>query len=53
MESNTYQIIDTQTGNTVSSVYSYAQRNRARNRVEKLNQEYGAHRYTARVTFNA
>lgn len=53
MEKTTYQIIDLQTGNAVSSVYEYAQRNRARNRAEKLNLEYGAHRYTAQPTFNA
>lgn len=53
MENTTYQIIDGQTGNAVSGVYNYAQRNRARNRAEKLNMEYGAHRYSARPTFNA
>ena len=52
MESTTYQIIDLQNGNAVSGVYSYAQRNRARNKAEKLNQEYGAHRYTAKPTFH-
>lgn len=51
MQNHTYQIIDTQTGNAVSGVYTYAQRNRARNKAEKLNQAYGAHRYTAKVTF--
>ncbi len=52
MENNTYQIIDSQTGNAVSGVYTYSQRNRARNKAEKLNLEYGAHRYYAKVTFN-
>jgi hypothetical protein len=51
MENTTYQIIDLQNQNAVSGVYTYAQRNRARNRAEKLNQEYGAHRYTAKPTF--
>lgn len=51
MENTTYKIIDLLTGNVVSDVYSYAQRNRARNRAEKLNQQYGAHRYTAQPTF--
>lgn len=51
MENTTYAIIDLQTDNVVSGVYSYAQRNRARNRAEKLNLEYGAHRYTAHPTF--
>lgn len=51
MESTTYQIIDHKTGNAVSGIYSYAQRNRARNRAEKLNLEYGAHRYSAQPIF--
>ena len=53
MEKTTYQIIDQQTGNAVSNVYKYAQRNKARNRAERLNLEYGAHRYIAQPTFNA
>lgn len=52
METTTYQIIDHQTGQAVSGIYSYAQRNRARNRAEKLNQEYGAHRYSANPIFH-
>lgn len=51
METTTYQIIDLLTGNKLGSVYAYAQRNRARNRAEKLNQQYGAHRYTAQPIF--
>lgn len=52
METTTYQIIDHHTGKPVSGVYAYAQRNRARNRAEKLNLQYGAHRYAAQPTFN-
>lgn len=52
MENNTYQIIDNQTGQAVSGVYAYAQRNRARNRADKLDLQYGAIRYTVKVTFN-
>lgn len=52
MEATTYQILDHQTGNTIGGVYTFAQRNRARNRAEKLNLEYGAHRYAAQPTFN-
>lgn len=51
MENTTYQIIDLQNGNKVSGVYSYTHRNRARNKAEKLNLEYGAHRYVATPTF--
>lgn len=53
MENTTYQIIDLQTGDAVSGIYKFAQRNRARNRAEKLNLEYGAHRYAAQPTFQA
>lgn len=53
IQNTTYQIIDLQTGNAVSTTYTWAQRNRARNRAEKLNLEYGAHRYTAKPTFAA
>ena len=51
METTTYQIIDLQTGNVASGVYTYGQRNRARNRAEKLNLQYGAHRYAAQPKF--
>jgi len=51
MENTTYQIIDGQTGKKIGSIYKYAQRNRARNRAERVNQEYGAHRYSARPIF--
>lgn len=53
METTTYQIIDAQTGKAVSGIYSYAQRNRARARADKLNLEYGAHRYAAQPIFNS
>lgn len=53
MENTTYQIIDLQTGNKIGGVYQYAQRNRARNKAEKLNLEYGAHRYSAKPIFAA
>lgn len=51
METTTYQIIDLKTGNPVSAVYTYPQRNRARTRAEKLNLQYGAHRYAAQPNF--
>ena len=44
MENTIYELIDTKT-NTVIGTYSYAQRNRARARRDKLDLEYGAIRY--------
>lgn len=45
-----YQIVDNQTGKPVSNVYKAdpTQARRARHRAEKMNLEYGSHRYTAR-----
>lgn len=51
MENTTYQILDHHTGLKVGAPYTYSQRNRARNRAEKLNLEYGAHRYSASPIF--
>lgn len=51
METTTYQIVDHRTGQNVGGIYLYAQRTRARNKAEKLNQEYGAHRYSATPIF--
>lgn len=52
MENTTYQIIDIHTGKAVSKVYSYAQRNIARRKADKMDLQYGAHRFTAKPTFN-
>lgn len=52
MENTIYQLIDTQTGKVLGT-YTYAQRNRARNRADKLDQEYGAVRYSVRPVFAA
>ena len=46
-----YQLIDTKT-QKVMGVYSYAQRNRARARRDKLDLEYGAIRYILKPIFN-
>lgn len=51
METTIYQIIDTKTGKQVGKDYTYPQRNRARNRANKLDLEYGAFRYTVRPVF--
>jgi hypothetical protein len=53
MENTSYQIIDHQTAKAVGGIYTYAQRNRARSRAEKMNQEYGAVRYSAQPNFAA
>jgi hypothetical protein len=51
MENTIYNLTDLQTG-SILGTYKYAQRNRARNRAEKLNLEYGAHRYAACPVFD-
>lgn len=51
MENTIYRIIDGQTGKQVGSDYRYASRKRARTRSERLNLEYGAHRYYVRPIF--
>ena len=51
MEKTIYNLTDLHTGNILGT-YKYAQRNRARNRAEKLNLEYGAHRYSAHPVFD-
>jgi hypothetical protein len=46
MENNSYYyIVDLQNNLKISKNYTWKNRNRARNRAEKLNLEYGAHRY--------
>jgi len=45
-----YLIVDTKTGIVIAK-YTYAKRNVARNRAERLNQSYGAHRYSCHPTF--
>ena len=47
-----YRIIDSKTGQQVGATYTYANRNRARSRADRLNLEYGAHRYSARPIFS-
>ncbi len=51
MENTTYQLIDIQT-NEIIKTYSYAQRNRARNRADKLDMKYGACRYIVKPIFD-
>ena len=51
MENTIYQLIDTKT-NTVIKEYAYSQRNRARNRRDKLDLQYGAVRYILKPIFN-
>ena len=53
MENITYQIRDIRTHQWVSKVYTWKNRKRARNRADKLNLEYGAHRYSAIANFNS
>jgi len=52
-KSTRVKIIDLRTRQQVGKDYAYEHRNRARNRAEKLNLEYGAHRYTAKTIFEA
>ena len=47
-----YKITDLKTGDQMGNDYAYAQRNRARTRADKLDLEYGAHRYTAQPIWN-
>ena len=47
-----YRVIDLQTRKQMGNNYAYAQRNRARARADKLDLEYGAHRYTAQPILN-
>ena len=49
MENTIYELIDTQTQKVIAT-YSYAQRNRARARRDKLDLEYGAIRYILKPT---
>ncbi len=50
MQDTTYQLVDTHTGRVLGT-YTYAQRNRARNRADKLDLAYGSVRYVVRVVF--
>ncbi len=45
-----YVIVDGHTGQIVSKPYSYANRNRARARADRMDNEYGAYRYRATPT---
>lgn len=47
MKITSYKIIDGLKKVQIGNDYSVKSRNRARARAEKLNQEYGAHRYYA------
>lgn len=51
LDSITYLVVDGHTGQPVGKPYSGKQRSRARARAEKLNQAYGAHRYSAQPQF--
>ena len=51
MEKTIYNLTDLQT-DKILGTYTYDQRNRARNRAEKLNLQYGAHRYDACPVFD-
>lgn len=53
MRDTLYEIIDTHTRQRVGNIYSYANRNRARARAERMNLSYGAHRYTVRPIFRS
>jgi hypothetical protein len=52
IENTTYQIIDTQNKQPVGSTYKYSQRNRIRDKAEKMNQEHGSHRYIVQPSFS-
>jgi hypothetical protein len=47
-----YRIMDTQTKWPVGSPYSLQQKNRARSKAEKMNQEFGAVRYSVQPIFS-
>ena len=51
MNNTIYELIDTKTQKVIAT-YSYAQRNRARNKRDKLDLEYGAVRYIVKPIFN-
>lgn len=52
LDSATYNVIDCHTG-AVIRAYAGTKRKAARNYAERLNQGYGAHRYTAQPVFTA
>ncbi|KKM73475.1 hypothetical protein LCGC14_1410110 [marine sediment metagenome] len=47
---NTYQIKNLHTQKVISKIYT--SRKRANNRMDKLNNEYGAYKYTVVVKYN-
>ena len=51
MNNTVYELIDTQTKKVIAT-YSYAQRNRARNKRDKLDLQYGAVRYILKPIFS-
>ena len=51
MGNTVYQIIDLKTGQQVGKDYTWKRRNWARGRADKLNLDYGAHRYFAKPIF--
>jgi len=48
-----YVIVDRRTGRQVGKPYSYEQRNRCRARVDRLDLEYGAYRYSAQPVYES
>lgn len=48
-----YRIIDGHTGKQVGKDYTYANRNRARSRADKLDNDYGSYRYHVRPVYSA
>jgi hypothetical protein len=51
MENTIYNLTDLHTGKILGT-YTYAQRNRARNRAGRLDLQYGSHRYAACPVFD-
>ena len=51
MENTIYNLTDLQTG-AIIQTYVHAKRNVARNRAERMNLQYGAHRYAACPVFD-
>ena len=50
MENTIYNLTDLHTGKVIAT-YTYAQRNAARRRADKMDLAYGAHRYAACPVF--
>lgn len=51
MKKTIYKIYNLHVRQQVGKDYKYENRNRARNRAEKLNLEYGGHKFTVKVVF--